>query len=149
MGLWWEERWTESELGWVVCEDGKCWEKAETWNKYFSLNGWWFVEREMSLFLNPVCSSLGTWRLSILKFSWCKFLEWEFEVWLLESCHHCWVLGAIFMSCINVCLERKRKGEGSMKDVLGICLVETTRWKSGTVEQVFLGGLLRLEGNCW
>ena len=56
----------------------------------------------------------------------------------------------IFLGCINVCLERKGKGGCGVKQMLGICLVEATRWKCGTVEWVLInGGLLRLNGNCW
>ena len=34
------------------------------------------------------------------------------------------------MGCINVCPERKGKGGSGVKQVLGICLVEVTSWKS-------------------
>ena len=53
------------------------------------------------------------------------------------------------MSCINVCLERKAKGGCGVKQVLGVFIFEAIRWRSGTVEQVLVGGLLWLIGNCW
>ena len=45
-------------------------------------------------------------------------------------CHHCWIFGAIFMGCVDVCLEKKKRifwGEAGA----GICLVGATRWKCG------------------
>ena len=35
------------------------------------------------------------------------------------------------MGCINVCLQRKGRGGYGVRSVLGICLVEATRYKCG------------------
>ena len=35
------------------------------------------------------------------------------------------------MGCVNVCLKRKGRGGCGVKPVLGICLVEATRYKCG------------------
>ena len=49
------------------------------------------------------------------------------------------------MGSINVCLERKRRGDCG---VLGIYLVEATGVSMGTVELFLVGGLLWLNSSC-
>ena len=52
------------------------------------------------------------------------------------------------MGSINVCLERKRRGDCGVKLVLGIYLVEALGVSMGTVELFLVGGLLWLNSSC-
>ena len=47
-------------------------------------------------------------------------------MWLLESCYHA-TIRAVFMDCIDICLERKGRGGCEGIQALRVCLVEATR----------------------
>ena len=129
---------------------------GQSWDLRQVLQLQWVITggKRESLFLKPAGSFWGIWRLVLLlNILWRMFPGrvpwWGIGMWLLQSCYHCWVFGATFKGFINIWSERKRKGGCGVKKVLGICLVEATRWKSERVERILVGGLLWLHGNFW
>ena len=115
VGPYWEVRLTGLGLSRVVCVEAGCVKFRPQTSTSVSIGDSWWEERFLMVYFWSSFVALGGSNVWYFwSFSWCMFPRrvswmrfWCMVTWLRDSCDHCCVLGAIFTSCIDVCLEKK------------------------------------------